>query len=103
MVLSLIFIFLFIYLLSWNNNYFNILSLLLNDVLVTSLNLTSGTNTQSIDQEKEQIGDSEEVAEKQIPKKFINHIVWNYFSQIHIFYKRIFNSLFLLAAGWYSS
>lgn len=87
MVLSLIFIFLFLYLLSWNNNYFNILSLLLNDTLVKSLNLTSGTNTQSIDQEKEQMVDSEEVAGKQIPKKFINHLCGTTFPKSTYFIK----------------
>lgn len=87
MVLSLIFIFLFLYLLSWNNNYFNILSLLLNDTLVKSLNLTSGNNTQSIDQEKEQMVDSEEVAGKQIPKKFINHLCGTTFPKSTYFIK----------------
>ena len=86
MVLLLIFIFLFLYLLSWNNNYFNILSLFLNDALVKSLNLTSSTNTQSIDQEKEQIEDSE-VAEKQIPKKFINHLCGTTFPKSTYFIK----------------
>lgn len=87
MILSLIFIFSFIYLLSWNNNYFNILSLLSNNVLVKPINLTSGSNPQSIDQEKEQTVDSEEVASKQIPKKFINHLCGTTFPKSTYFIK----------------
>lgn len=87
MILSLIFIFSFIYLLSWNNNYFNILSLLSNDALVKPLNLTSGSNPQSIDQEKKQTVDSEEVVSKQIPKKFINHLCGTTFPKSTYFIK----------------
>lgn len=75
-----------LYLLSEDNDYFRMVSLLLNSGQVNNELKSNNDVIQSIDQELEEL-ESEKGTEKQIPKKFINHLCGTTFPKSTYFIK----------------